>query len=333
MKNLEIKSTNYAYLLEGFTRWLELIGYAQTTASTLPVHVRELLHFLEQKKITHITQLKSRHVTEFIQHLHRRPNLLMGGSLSASSINKTIQSINTFARYLNQTGKHVLDITIRHMVNETDERSVLSIEEIKLLYEATFTPHVLNTQAIGQRDRAMIAIFYCCGLRKDEGTRLDVRDVDLIKRLVFVGKAKGNKQRYVPIAAKACEDIRAYLEEGRNWFLQDNHNSWRVRKRMKKQNTDDEAFFINHNGQRMKSFYRRFYYLKEKSEIEKDFSTHDLRHAIATHLLQAGMKIEDIAKFLGHSSLESTQIYTHIVQQLNTQKENDYEKLLLLSEK
>ncbi len=70
----------------------------------------------------------------------------------------------------------------------------------------------------------------------------------------------------------------------------------------------------------MFSFYQRFNYLKDKAGIDKDFSTHTLRHSIATHLLQSGMKIEDIAKFLGHSSLESTQIYTHIINSIENDK-------------
>ena len=70
----------------------------------------------------------------------------------------------------------------------------------------------------------------------------------------------------------------------------------------------------------MQSFYSRFIYLKEKSGIENEFSTHSLRHSIATHLLQSGMPIEEIAKFLGHATLESTQIYTHIVNQLENGK-------------
>ena len=72
----------------------------------------------------------------------------------------------------------------------------------------------------------------------------------------------------------------------------------------------------------MQSFYSRFIYLKEKSGIENEFSTHSLRHSIATHLLQSGMPIEEIAKFLGHASLESTQVYTHIVTQLENENTN-----------
>ena len=72
---------------------------------------------------------------------------------------------------------------------------------------------------------------------------------------------------------------------------------------------------MNHFGGRLKAFYNRFNYLQKHSKVETPFSTHTFRHSIATHLLQSGMDIEEISKFLGHSSLESTQLYTHIINQ------------------
>ncbi|HET6243912.1 MAG: tyrosine-type recombinase/integrase [Bacteroidetes bacterium] len=331
MKHLHLKSSNFKHLEQGFKEWLDILGYAETTVNTLPVHVRELLNYLETiKQITHITQVKPRHISEFIKYLKTRRNNMYGGSLSASHINKSIQSINTFARYLNQTGKSVIDIITKRMTNDVDERTILTGKEIKTLYEASFEPHpTFNSKAMGQRDRAIIAIFYGCGLRKDEGTKLDITDIDLIKGLVFVRKGKGNKQRYVPIAQKHLEDLRSYIEEGRYWYLQDNRTAWHVKKGMKKENADSLALLLNVEGKRMKSFDARFKYLKEKTEIEKQFSTHSLRHSIATHLLQSGMPIEEIAKFLGHSSLESTQIYTHIVNTLKKQEDEPTEFLLL----
>ena len=333
MKHLHLQSSNYKYLEQSFKEWLDVLGYAQRTVNGSPLQLREMLHHLEQKNITHITQIKSRHIYDFIKHLQTRENRMYGGGLSTSSINSYITSINLFAQYVNQTGKHVLDIITKRLNNEVNERIILTQEEIKILYESSYEPHpTFNSLAMGQRDRAIIGIFYGCGLRKDEGSRLNLNDIDLIKRLVFVKKAKGNKQRYVPIATKHCEDIRAYIEEGRYWFLQDNRSAWHTRKGLKKQSTDDEAFFLNMEGKRMQSFYQRLEYLKKKSGLEKHFSTHNLRHSIATHLLQSGMPIEEIAKFLGHSSLESTQLYTHIVNQLN-KKENEESGILLLSER
>jgi len=320
MKHLEIKSTQYTFLLQNFREWLDIIGYAETTVNTLPPHVQELLHFLEQKNITQITQVKARHISDFSNYLRSRKNLMHGGGLSASHINKALQAVNTFARYMEQTGRHNLDATLKKLNNEISERTILTQEEIKQLYESTFLTHRENTIAMGQRDRAIIAIFYGCGLRKNEGTRLNINDIDLSKKLVFVRKGKGNKQRYVPIANKHAEDIKAYIEEGRYWFLEDHGECafyYRAgQPRPKKQNPDAEAFFINQSGKRMYSFYQRLAYMKERAGIEKHFSTHNLRHSIATHLLQSGMPIDEIAKFLGHGSLESTQIYTHIVEKM-----------------
>lgn len=321
MKHLHLKSSNFKYLEQGFKEWLDVLGYAERTVNGSPLQIREILHFLEQKNIQHVTQIKARHISDFIKHIQIRGNLRNGGALSSSSINSYMTSINLFARYVNQTGKHVLDIITKRVASQVDERTILTQAEIKKLYESTYEPHpTFNSVAMGQRDRAIIAMFYGCGLRKDEGSKLNLSDIDLLKRLVFVRKGKGNKQRYVPIALKHSEDIRSYIEEGRYWFLQDNQTAWHVKKGFKKQDADGEALFLNTEAKRMKSFEGRFKFMKERSGIEKHFSTHSLRHSIATHLLQSGMPIEEIAKFLGHGSLESTQIYTHIVNQLKNEE-------------
>jgi len=316
MKSLELKNDSFIYLEQSFKEWLNTIGYAERTVNSWPVHVREFFYYLEQQQIKYITHVTPQRTYNFINYIKNRRSLVTGTGLSTNSINKIINSVNAFAKYINATGKHTLDISPKRISLNTYERQILSAEEIKQIYEATFTPHRQNSTAIGQRDRAIIAVFYGCGLRKDEGARLNIFDIDTYKALLFVRKAKGNKQRYVPIAAKHLQDIKDYLEEGRHWFLINNKNPWFSRKNIKKQNTHDEAFFLNTKGQRMYNYDFRFKYLKEHSGILTHFSTHTLRHSIATHLLQSGMKIEDIAKFLGHSSLESTQIYTHIINKI-----------------
>lgn len=325
MKNLTLNNTSFIYLEQSYKEWLAIIGYSENTTNSWPIHVREFLHYLETKNITQITQVTPKRTYDFITYLKTRRSTRTGTGLSTSSINKTINAINSFAKYINATDKHVLDITPKRVELITIEKTILTKEEIKQIYEATFTPHRENTLAIGQRDRAIIAIVYGCGLRKDEATRLNIFDIDTYKGLVFVKKAKGNKQRYVPIATKHLQDIKDYLEQGREWFLMSHAIRYRVAKNIKNQkpilkkiNTDDEAFFLNNEGKRMSAFYQRFAYLKEITGIDKEFSTHTFRHSIATHLLQSGMKIEDIAKFLGHASLESTTIYTHIANINNT---------------
>ncbi|NOQ74903.1 MAG: tyrosine-type recombinase/integrase [Crocinitomix sp.] len=325
MKQLLIKSQHYAILQQSFQNWLQTMGYAKGTVETFPIHLREFFHYLEQRNIFHIRQIKQRHYDGFVTYLQIRTNKRnKGGGLSTATINKTTQSVNTFAKYVNQNGRFTLNITSRHLQNTQDIPNVLSEKEIRQIYAATFTPHRENTQAIGQRDRAILAVFYGCGLRKSEGSDLNITDIDLLKRRLFVRKGKGNKQRYVPIAAKAAQDIKHYLEYGRYWFLESQLQGLRGKNLLEKPNADASALFLNQNGQRMNAFYDRFKYLEKYSGVTTHFSTHTFRHSIATHLLQRGMQLEEIAQFLGHSSLESTQLYTHIVEggQLNNLNPN-----------
>lgn len=318
MKTLPLKSTHYLYWLQSYEQWLQIIGYSDSAIRNWPVHVRELLHYLETRHIHHITLVDNQHINQFIGYVKHRSNTKAPGALSSSSINTIINAANSFTRYLNSTGKYILDYTVERSEDDVKMPVVLTIQDIKRLYDATFLPHRENSLAMGQRDRAIIAIFYGCGLRKMEGTALNLGDIDLNKKLVFVRKGKGGKQRYVPIASKHAEDIRSYIAEGREWFLHEHYARDYTRKHSKrKPASDDDAFFISQMGCRMTDFYRRFSYLKEKACIDKQFGLHSLRHSIATHLLQSGMPIEEIARFLGHSSLDSTQIYTHLTNDLN----------------
>ena len=318
MKTLPLQSFHYQYLEQSFREWLQIIGYADPTVKNSPVHVRELLHYLEGKGIHHITGVRCQDVDDFFHYIQHRANQSRPGALSSSSINTIINAVNSFARYLNNTGKYVLDITPGRAEADTPLQAVLTIQEIKALYEATFLPHREGGAAMGQRDRAMIAVFYGCGLRRLEGIQLNLSDINLSKRMLLVRRGKGNKQRHVPIANQHVEDIRIYVEEGRDWFLYEHYaRDYTSKFPQKKQVSDEGALFIGQNGGRMKSFYQRLHYLAEKAGIDKPFSLHTLRHSIATHLLQSGMELEEIAKFLGHGSLVSTQIYTHLAHELN----------------
>jgi site-specific recombinase XerD len=324
MKSLQLHSSHYQYLEKAYKEYLQILGYAAPTVNSWPVHVRELLHYLEKQNVEKITTVQSKTIDEFISYIKRRKNLKYKGGLSSSHINKIINAVNVFAKFLNSTGKYILDITPKREFSNTEERTILTIDEVKQLYEATFLPHRQNPVAIGQRDRAIIAVFYGCGLRRSEGMNLNITDIDLQQKLLFVRKGKGNKQRYVPIAVKHAEDMRSYLEEGREWFLHDHYSNYHQSRYgkpyQKKQDADEAAFFVSMYGNRFTDMQGRLKYLQKKAGLNKTVTLHGLRHSIATHLLQSGMDIEEIAKFLGHSSLASTQIYTHIVNHLQHER-------------
>lgn len=113
------------------------------------------------------------------------------GALSSSAINSIINAVNSFTRYLNTTGKITLDYTVERPEEDVSEPTILTIQEIKHLYDATFLSHRNDNLAIGQRERCVIAVFYGCGLRKMEGTTLNLGDIDLNRKL---GLSEGEKE-------------------------------------------------------------------------------------------------------------------------------------------
>ena len=284
---------------------MDILGYAESTVYKLPLHVREFLHYLESQGIYQINRITTTQMREHYALLRQRPNLTRGGGLSGNSLNKHLQALHKFGDYLRQSGKLVLPyLSIRHEQDATKAINVLSRSEIKELYKST-QGYNLGTilEPMNARDRAMLSVFYGCGLRRNEGVHLNVEDVDFDQGLLHVRKGKNNKERMVPV-------YQLHLKHLQDWIY-----DWR-RKLLR---SEDNALFISQRGKRMhgQSMLLRLKLLQQRSDDialqEKEIGLHTLRHSIATHLLQNGMPLEQIQRFLGHSSLESTQIYTHLV--------------------
>ena len=158
----------------------------------------------------------------------------------------------------------------------------------------------MPNSVLGIRDQAMLAVFYGCGLRLNEGASLEIKDILTERKILHVRKGKHYKERLVPMAEKSYQALKFYIDYARPQLLQDKPT---------------EAVFIDANRGRpmqKQSLYIRIKGLVKRAKIKKKIGTHSLRHSIATHLLKSGMKLERIQQFLGHSSLDSTQIYTHL---------------------
>jgi integrase/recombinase XerD len=319
MKSLALTNPSFRYLEESFKEWLDILGYAPTTVYYAPLHVRELLHHLESENIKDIKQLDSKHIKAHYAKLKERANKKRGGGLSNSHLNKHIQAIKKFTDYLRQVGRLELAASpLRNEAADTEKITVLSEEEIQLLFKATQKQYETGInlspnriEAMQSRDRAMLAIYYGCGLRRNEGVNVNTSDIDFDKALLHVRKGKNYKQRFVPISKSSLKHLQDYVYDYRGELLQGGKS---------------EALFISQRGTRMQgqSLILRLKHLQHQTEnldlMEKEVGLHTLRHSIATHLLQAGMKLESISRFLGHSSLESTQIYTHLIGQPQEQK-------------
>lgn len=310
MKRLSLQSPHFEYLEAGFREWLDILGYAQMGVYNRPNQLREFLHHLEGQECKHITQLEQRHIKSYHQYIQQRPHQRRGGALSDKYIHMHLQAIDKFLDYLRHKGhENVPALGIRTQAPQRPEITVLSSEEIQYLYQATHREpgiSVSRTQqdAVNARDRAMLAVYYGCGLRRNEGVHLKTDDFNLETRLLHVRKGKNYKERFVPFGKGIHQHLQSYLCDHRDHLLKQ---------------VQYPHLFIGVYGKPMggQAIYQRLKILQTQSENqqlqEKNIGLHTLRHSIATHLLEAGMSLQNIQRFLGHSSLESTEIYTHLV--------------------
>ena len=306
-------SLQFNRLEAGFLRWLQILGYSKATIEARRRNVREFLLYLERCKVLSIEQVTEDKVRQFKKYLRKRKNKVHGTGLTNATINVAISTVNRFFDYLQESGQvESTPEKLSYIKEHYKPRGVLSLEEIEFLYEATYhledhyrrqDLHLLR-EATAQRDRAMLSVYYGCGLRKSEGTALQVQDVLLTRKLLLVRKGKGRRERHVPLTETNLHFIQEYLDNGRNVLLERGHDS-------------TDSFFVSRygtrlSGQALSIRLEKLVKNNSGSVQGKKPSLHTLRHSIATHLLNEGMDIEMIQQMLGHTSLESTQIYTHL---------------------
>jgi integrase/recombinase XerD len=281
----------YIRLQAGFSEWLRILNFEPTSQRDMPKMLTEFLNYLEAQNCNHPHEIQEIHLKNYFNHLHERPCKTKAGAISLNYIRKHLQVVKKFSRYLTESGQESFTVKICIKGKSSNVKSILTANEVTRLYDA------VEDDALGLRDKAMLALYYGCGLRKTEGLTLNVTDILLEKDLVYVRKGKGHRERYVPLTRQHKADLETYILYGRPYLL--------CRK-------SDSALLLSITGRRLKTAFERMQKLKAEANISKPLGLHTLRHSIASHLLHSGMKLEQIQRFLGHSSLESTQIYTHL---------------------
>ncbi len=287
-KEIVLQSTEYKLLLIGFAEWLTVQNYA-----TVQQHSRQINHFLKYQEVNEKQSIQE------LSALDANGFIATKTASSNNHKNKIIQSLKLFSKYLRLTGKSNIGFALERQTETKTNPEWLTKAEITKLYEA-----IPNT-ILGIRDAAMLALYYGCGLRLNEGKHIQLQDIDYDKKTVHIKKGKHYKERIVPIAEKSFEAIKLYIETARPQLINE-------------ANKNDYLFIGANTGKAMdrQSLYIRVKQLLKRAKIKKKIGVHSLRHSIATHLLQSGMKLERIQQFLGHSKLDSTQIYTHLANQL-----------------
>lgn len=292
-------NTSYIESAKEFLDHLLMLGHSRHGANTKTRYLKEFLHFCETNGTDEIKAITAATINDYYNYIVQRPNKKNGEKLSLKTAYHHTRSIELFFIMLQEKGAVQINPTstlkFPYPVKTEQERTVLTQAEIKELYD-----HCSSYQ-----ERAILSLAYGCGLRVSELVAVNIEDIKLRESILIVPAGKFNKRRVVPLSTGVAKDLSDYF----------------YKKRILEETTEAKAFILHTRGKRMKKYTynkilkRIIERTKNKSIIEKEISIHNLRHSIATHLLEQKMPLEQVRMFLGHSQLETTEVYTHISQQ------------------
>lgn len=226
----------------------------------------------------------------YLAHLNEK-------AYSKATIARKLATLRSFYKFLVKTSRCAANplSAVRTPKQEKKLPRFLEYEEVKRLLE---TPPVETW--LGARDRAILETLYSTGIRVSELVALNMDDIDFLGEVVHV-RGKGKKERITPISSSALQAIQHYMEF-RNKRAQNNGNF------------DAKVLFVNKHGHRLstRSVRRKMDKYLKMAGLDPAISPHTLRHSFATHMLNNGADLRSVQELLGHQSLSTTQVYTHL---------------------
>ena len=281
--------------IKGFNNFLRI--EKSLSNNTVNAYTRDVISFVdyldENKKDLSPLDIKRKDIQDFLIYLHRET------PINETSQARRLSGLRAFYKYLLYEDK--IDINPMDLIESpTITRKlplVLSFEEIESIENIidVSTPE-------GERNRAIIETLYACGLRVSELVNLKLSNLKFADGFILV-RGKGDKQRIVPIGSYAIKLITLYVDG--------------KRKHLPLQKGHEDFVFLNRRGRQLTRAYI-FTMIKEavaNAGIKKNISPHTFRHSFATHLLEGGADLRAIQMMLGHESITTTEIYTHIDRQ------------------
>lgn len=221
---------------------------------------------------------------------------------SARSISRKISTVRSFFKFCLREGIIKVNPTINLITPKINKKLpyFLYLQEVNKLIEAP-----LKNTIFGIRDRAILELLYGTGIRVGELVNLNICNIDLYEKTIIVF-GKGSKERILPLGNPSIRAIQEYLTS-RNLF----------EKKIFVNKNDLKALFLNRLGGRLttRSIRRIIIKYMKMAGLNKKISPHVLRHSFATHLLEGGADLRSVQELLGHKSLSTTQIYTHITKE------------------
>jgi len=274
---------------KGFGRYLRIErSLSPNSVAAYLNDVRKLREYLsEQKRCDTPSELTYGDLSDFLAGM-------ASGDDSARTQARLISGIRSFCRYMLMEGIIREDPSVLLESPRTGMKlpEVLSVAEIDMMISS-----IDLSRPEGHRNRAIIEVMYSCGLRVSELVNMRLTDIHRNEGYISV-TGKGNKQRLVPVGSVALREIDNYLE----------------RRVTLPVITDVNILFLNRRGRRL-TRVMIFTIIKRTAEaagIRKNISPHSLRHSFATHLVEGGADLRAVQEMLGHESITTTEIYTHI---------------------
>lgn len=286
------------YMEEHF-EWMVVTGYSTDTVRARRQHIRKFISWIDERGIDSPTQITRPMVERYQRHLfyYRKSD---GAPLSIGMQMQYLASIKLWFKWLTRA-HHILanpaaDLDLPRLPRRLPGRILSAAEVEAVLREAD--PATVQ----GLRDRALLELLYATGIRRSEVASLGLYDPQLLRGVLWVRHGKGGHQRVVPLGTRAIAWLEKYLTESRPQLLAGHGGE------------GGQALFVSDYGLPMRADQiadkvRRY---MDFAGIHKGGATHLLRHACATHMLEGGADIRFIQAMLGHTSLETTEIYTHV---------------------
>ena len=290
--------------LISFLEYLQIEkNYSKYTIVYYQKDIEDFFEFMKEEAITSISDITHIEARLYLTLLHRK-------KYARKSVARKTSSLRSFFKYLIREEQITVNPFAIVSLPKQEKRlpQFLYSEELEKLFAVSD----LDT-ALGQRNQLLLELLYATGIRISECCQLQLQDVDFSLGTLLV-TGKGNKQRYVPFGSYAHEALEHYMENGRLELLS------------KGKQTGSKHLFLNFRGEPITTRGVRVALneLVKKTSSTLHISPHVLRHTFATHMLNEGADLRVVQELLGHSSLSSTQLYTHVTKDRLQQTYNQF---------
>lgn len=295
--------SEFGRLLEQFLTHIGVErGLAQSTVDAYASDLRRYLDWLEARGVHGPAAVTRQDVEDYVADLD-------GAGESGRSKARRLASIHAFHRFALAQQAVASDVaaTVKAPKGAGTLPDVLTVDEVARLLEAVPQPGGAGVagveDAVLVRDRALLELMYATGARVSEIVGADIDDMDFDEHVIRV-TGKGSKQRLMPVGGYACQALQRYLDEARPV----------LGRRKRSGSAERRALFLNKRGCRLsrQSVWEVVKAAGERAHIAKPLHPHTLRHSFATHLIQGGADVRTVQELLGHASVTTTQIYTHV---------------------